>query len=134
LSTVVASVPNDTASSRPSASELLERSVREVLGWSRPAIGRLAHAQTSITFRVGADSVTLLLDRRPPVLAPSPGASEIEIELDVDQARRFATGALPLACAAVEGRFAWRGPIRKYLGVDPILRALLAELHTRERP
>ena len=89
------------------------------------AVHRLGSAATSVTFHIeGHGRVTLLLDRRPPMLTDDePG--EITIELDVDQARRFSAGELVLSNHLLQGTVIAWGPVRKYLAVDPIVRALL---------
>jgi len=94
------------------------------------AVARLGAAGTSVSFRVtdalGA-SVTLLLDRKPPQVAERDEPAEVTILLTAEQAGRFARGQLALPAALVAGQVSCRGPVRKYLVVDPILRARLAE-------
>jgi hypothetical protein len=94
-----------------------------------PALEELGAAETSVRFRVaGTDAVTLLLDRRPPLLAGGREPAEIVIELTAAQAIRFAAGELSLTTAILEGAVSCRGPVRRYLAVDPLLRGLLAGL------
>ena len=109
----------------------LREGLREALSADTAAVGRLSYARTSVRFTVEGDpeSVTLLLDRRPPALASTGEPAEIEIALSGAQAQRFALGQLPMAPAIVSGRVEARGPLRRYLEVDPILRGLL-----RNRP
>jgi hypothetical protein len=108
----------------------LERAFRS----GDPRLGRLAAAETSVTFlNRGApeESVTVLLDRQPPIVAGPDEPAEITIELSSDQAARFARGALSLPNVLMSGNTAHHGPVRKYLAVDPVLRGLLADLHLR---
>ncbi len=95
-----------------------------------PIVDRLAYARTSVSFQIEGedDSVTLLLDRRPPELADSREPAEIDIELTPDQVARFAAGRLPMPAAVATNSVYYRGPVRKYLEVDPILRRLLGGL------
>jgi hypothetical protein len=92
------------------------------------ATQRLARAGTSVTFRVDdsdEESVTLLLDRYPPELVGAGEPAEVLIQLTKQQASLFLDGGLVLPTAIYEGRVGCRGPVRKYLQVDPILRGLL---------
>lgn len=89
--------------------------------------GRLAHAHTSVLFRLdGQDDVTLLLDRAPCAVAPGGEPAEVEIVLDAQQAAAFAAGQLPMTAAVVTGAVKRSGPVRKYLEVDAILRHMLS--------
>ncbi|WP_354699665.1 hypothetical protein DSM112329_05386 [Paraconexibacter sp. AEG42_29] len=102
--------------------------VERVLKNEGTAVQRLGEAGTSITFTVAGgtqEPVTLLLDRVPPQLAAGTD-SEITVELDAERAQRFMRGELVLSTCLIEGGATARGPIRKYLVVDPILRRLLA--------
>jgi hypothetical protein len=93
------------------------------------AIRRLGSAGTSVAFQLtGAQrgSVTVLLDRHPPCVTDGSEPAEILIELTTDQAEAFARGSLLLPTAILEGEIRFRGPVRKYLAVDPIIRALLS--------
>lgn len=110
-------------------SEREETALRErlarALAHEVPALQRLATANTSVTFCVeGEEDLTLLLDRYPPEVVDA-GPAEIEIHLSAEQARRFSAGALSVPLEAAEGRIACRGPVRKYLVVDAIVRGLL---------
>jgi phospholipid/cholesterol/gamma-HCH transport system ATP-binding protein len=106
----------------------LRRTIQRALASGDPAVNRLSYAGTSVTFRTaGTADITLLLDRRPPVIAGPEEPAEIVIELTAEQAARFAGGALPMPSAIVNGEVATRGPVRKYLEVDPIMRRLLAD-------
>lgn len=95
-------------------------------------VHRLGSAKTSVTFEVDGSaerSITLLLDRHPPEIADGAEDAEITIELSGEQADRFARGELVLPNCLLRGEVASRGPVRKYLALDPILRSLLARAH-----
>lgn len=105
----------------------LERAI--ALG-GRP-VHRLGSAGTSVTFEVGgnaADAVTLLLDRHPPAVHPGEEAAEITIHLTVEQGIAFTQGELILPNALMSGAVSASGPVRRYLGADPVLRALLGRV------
>jgi phospholipid/cholesterol/gamma-HCH transport system ATP-binding protein len=92
------------------------------------AVGRLRYAGTSIRLDVAGtgESLVLALDRdRPAVDDDRPGA-EIEISLTPAQAAEFAAGRLRIVPAIEAGALHFRGPLRKFLEVEPILRGLLA--------
>jgi hypothetical protein len=111
--------------------ELLRARLEQVLATGDPRLARLAAAGTSVSFyNVDAPSasVTMLLDRQPPGLGGAEEPAEITIELTSKQVTRFARGALSLPPALVTGEAPYRGPVRKYLAVDPVLRGLLADL------
>lgn len=102
--------------------------ILQVLDASLTSVQRMGEAGTSVTFVVAdhpEPPVTLLLDRVPPQVSDQSDA-EITIELDLEDAGRFLAGTLVLSNALIEGRARARGPIRKYLAVDPILRGLLS--------
>jgi hypothetical protein len=106
----------------------LERAVRDD---ARAAL-RLGRAGTSVAFRVGDDtasSATLLLDRQPPEVRDGSEPAEVIIELTLDAAARFLRGELVLGTAIYSGLVTCRGPVRQYLGVDPILRGQLRRGH-----
>jgi phospholipid/cholesterol/gamma-HCH transport system ATP-binding protein len=109
------------------AESILRDALREALSGNSGVVNRLSYARTSVRFTVegASESLTLLLDRRPPQLAPAGEPAEIEISLSCSQAQRFALGQLPMAPAIVSGRVQAHGPLRRYLEVDPILRGLL---------
>jgi ABC-type transporter Mla maintaining outer membrane lipid asymmetry ATPase subunit MlaF len=101
--------------------------LHQILGGDSLIVGRLSYARTSVRFNVASpqDSVTLLLDRRPPALGGSDEPAEIEITLSVEQAQRFAAGRLNLSSEIVRGHVPVRGPVRRYMEIDPIIRGLL---------
>jgi hypothetical protein len=104
--------------------ERLERALTDV----GEASYRLSTARTTVAFVVTDDpasSVTLLLDRDPPCIASDDEPAEITIELTAAQALRFASAELHLPLALMAGEVTARGPVRKYLARDPVLRALL---------
>lgn len=89
---------------------------------------RLARARTSVAFDVldrPEASATLLLDRFPPHVVKGLQPAEVTVRLTVDQVRRFARGELRLPVAVAAGEVAFEGPVRRYLGVDPIIRGKL---------
>jgi phospholipid/cholesterol/gamma-HCH transport system ATP-binding protein len=108
-----------------------ERELRAALGAMlsspSPVVHRLSYARTSVMLRVtgGRSPVTLLLDRRPPELAGADEPAEIELELTPHQAVDLAHGRFPLPAAILRGDVSFRGPVRKYLEVEPMVRALL---------
>jgi ABC-type transporter Mla maintaining outer membrane lipid asymmetry ATPase subunit MlaF len=105
----------------------LHRALAAMLTSPSPVVNRLSYARTSVTFRVtgGHSPVTLLLDRRPPELAGADEPAEIELELTPRQAIDLAHGLLALPAAILRGDVSVRGPVRKYLEVEPMVRALL---------
>ena len=116
---------------------LLRVRLEQVLASGDPRLVRLAAAETSVDFHnvdAPEHSVTLLLDRKPPALAPKPEPAEITIELNAQEHLLFALGRLPLPTSLHAGRIPFRGPVRKYLAVHPVLRAMLAELDRRMSP
>jgi len=107
---------------------LLRARLELVLATDDPGLKRLVEAQTSVCFNnldQPSASVTLLLDRDPPQLAPAGDPAEITIELNAEQFELFASGSLALAPSLLTGEVAFRGPVRRYLAVDPVLRSLL---------
>ena len=116
---------------RTGSGAALRLSLERAFGSGDPRLDRLSGADTSVTFLNVDDvssSVTVLLDRRPPVVASGEEPAEITIELTAEQAAAFARGAFSLPNALVTGVTNHRGPVRKYLAVDPVLRGLLADL------
>jgi hypothetical protein len=114
---------------------LLRRNVERVLATDDTRLIRLAAAGTSVSFRIDEapeHSVTILLDRSPPVLADGQEPAEITLGLTAAQAVRLARGVLLLPNALLAGEVAYSGPARKYLTVDPVLRSLLAGLDSEE--
>ena len=107
----------------------LRDSHEQALESGRHAIDRLAHAETSVTFRVTDDpdqSFTLLLDQRPcAVVDPQP--ADIEIELTSEQADQAARGEISLAASVISRQVRYQGPVRRYLEVEPIIRGVLAD-------
>jgi phospholipid/cholesterol/gamma-HCH transport system ATP-binding protein len=112
-----------------SAPERLRHALERALATDADALSRLSHARTSVVFRVaGTDSATtLLLDRKPPaVVTGHDPEAEIEVELRPDQVNAFVTGQLALTPAVMYREVHTRGPIRKFLEVDIVLRNALA--------
>jgi len=110
-------------------SQGLRHAHEQALESGRRSVPRLVHAATTVAFRVTdrpEESFSIRLDRRPcAVVDLEP--SEIELTLTAEQAEQAATGALSLVSAVLGGDVAYRGPVRRYLEVEPILRGILAE-------
>src|SRR5581483_341203 len=114
---------------RQERAHLRER-LMSALGTDDPRINRLGAAGTSVSFQVADDpgqSATVLLDRVPPSVVGGDEPAEVTIALDQAQAERLARGGLSLPSALLAGKIGYRGPVRKYLMVDPVLRALLSD-------
>jgi phospholipid/cholesterol/gamma-HCH transport system ATP-binding protein len=109
---------------RMAVRDALERA----LACGLPEVRRLSYARTSVRFSIigSGGAATLLLDRNPPVVASPDEPAEVEIEIEPGDAARFVTGSLPMPNAVITGAARARGPVRKYLEVDPILCSLLA--------
>jgi len=112
----------------------LPSALERALAFGGRPVHRLGSAGTSVTFAVVADptAVTLLLDRHPPVVRGGEDPAEITIELSREQALCFLRGELKLPTEILSGTVTFRGPVRRYLGFDPVLRALLARGAGRE--
>jgi ABC-type transporter Mla maintaining outer membrane lipid asymmetry ATPase subunit MlaF len=108
------------------AAERLRRALEAAVGSKDPAVGRLRHSRTTVCFAIGDEEVSLLLDRSPPTVGGTDEPAEIDIELSEEQALSFAAGGLSLVEALIRGDVIARGPVRRYMEVDPILRRLLA--------
>jgi hypothetical protein len=111
--------------------QLLRERLGEVFAGGDPRLRRLSAAGTSVNFQIAdapQSSVTVLLDRQPPSLAGGDEPAEITIELTARQGVLFASGLLPVPSALLGGELPYRGPVRKYLAVHPVLRGLLAEV------
>lgn len=119
-------------SSRGAAARL-RTALERALGTPGSAVDRLSYARTTVRFRVPdeGESVILLLNRLPPALGGTEDPSEIELTLSPVQADRLSHGRLPMAAAVIAGHVASRGPVRRYLEAEPILRALLAQTDAR---
>jgi phospholipid/cholesterol/gamma-HCH transport system ATP-binding protein len=105
----------------------LREALTDVLESGRDAVARLKYAHTTVRFAVAGEDegVTLLLDRTPPEIAANGDAAEVEIEFTPEQAERFLAGLLHIPAALEAGILVARGPLRRYLEVDPILRGAL---------
>jgi ABC-type transporter Mla maintaining outer membrane lipid asymmetry ATPase subunit MlaF len=88
---------------------------------------RLGRARTSVRFGIegSAEGPTVLLDRDPLAVREGGEPAEIEITLSARQAVSLARGELPIAAAAFAGLIEYRGPVRKFLEIDPILQRLV---------
>lgn len=122
------------ATDDPSVTQELEQfhqRLAAVFASGDPRLARLSAADTSVLFQfVGAPqaSVTLLLDRHPPALAGGDEPAEIMLELTPEQGVQLLNGALAAPAALLAGRIPYRGPVRKYLAIHPVLRGLLTDL------
>ena len=111
--------------------EQLRERLATVFASGDPRLQRLSAAGTSVSLRfAGAPqaSVTILLDREPPALADGDEPAEITLELTTEQGIQLLTGVLAAPAALLSGRIPYRGPVRKYLAIHPVLRGLLADL------
>jgi hypothetical protein len=90
----------------------------------------LARANTTIRIELADDPelyVTLLLDRQPIEVAEGDVPAEVEMSIvSVDLARLYSPD-FHLAMAITRGRVGYRGPVRKFLRVTPVVRH--ASLH-----
>jgi hypothetical protein len=113
------------------ASELALALERALAMGGRP-VHRLGSAHTSVRYEildeVGA-AVTLLLDRHPPVVVDGDEPAEVTIGMTRAQVVRFMRGEMILPNELLSGKVSSRGPVRRYLRVDPILRALFERAH-----
>lgn len=109
------------------AGELID-ALQDALALNGRRVHRLGSARTSVTFEIldehGA-AVTLLLDRHPPVVVDAGEPAEVTITFTTAQAVSFMRGEMVLPNQLMAGTVTSRGPVRRYLRVDPILRSLL---------
>ena len=94
-------------------------------------VHRLGAARTSVTYEIldeAGGTVTLLLDRHPPIVVKVAQPAEITIGLTTAQAVSFIRGEMIIPNELLAGTVTARGPVRRYLRVDPILRGLLVQL------
>jgi len=107
----------------------LRAALERALALGGRPVHRLGSAGTSVTFTIaGSDAATLLLDRHPPMICGGDEPAEIAIDLAEEQGERFLCGELTLPTDVLMGAVATRGPVRRYLALDPVLRALLARV------
>jgi hypothetical protein len=112
----------------PEVAAGLREALEQALAMGGRPVHRLGSAGTSVTFLLAGErdlSATVLLDRHPPEVTNGSEPAEITIELDAEQADDFIAGQLVLPNCIHQGQVLCRGPVRKYLSFDPILRALL---------
>lgn len=89
-----------------------------------------ARAQTSVELSVkdcqgGSLPWALIhLDREPISVAPGGGQAEVGLCFSREDLRKFLTGDLQLPMAIARGDVAFSGPVRKFLRIAPVLRAL----------
>jgi phospholipid/cholesterol/gamma-HCH transport system ATP-binding protein len=112
----------------PAATEALASALADALRADDSAVGRLRYARTSVAIGVAgaAGRVALRLDRDPPAVVTDGAPAEIDIDFTPAQALMFAGGRLRLPWLLDDGSLRFRGPLRKFLEVEPILRRLLA--------
>lgn len=95
-------------------------------------VARIARARTTLQVLVYAPDGSefagpvLFCDQPRPAVSMGGGPAEVTIHLTPDQARSFRAGRLQLSTALVAGEVRATGPARKFLVVEPIVRALLA--------
>jgi phospholipid/cholesterol/gamma-HCH transport system ATP-binding protein len=106
---------------------LADALMRGLVGDS-PECKRLSYARSVVAFGIHGErnGATMLLDRTPPQVVETWASPEITIELSPAQAGAFARGQLNMSAAVISGEVTANGPVRRYLEVDPIVRALLA--------
>lgn len=106
---------------------LLREALGRALAGDPARVARLRFAGTTVRFSVAGDAsqCTLLLDRRPPAMCREDGDAEIEVTLQPQAAEHFARGEISLVAALLRGEATARGPVRRYLEVDAILRGLI---------
>jgi hypothetical protein len=123
--------PEPTDAPTDAASELVSALQHALALGGRP-VYRLGSAHTSVTYEIvdedGA-AVTLLLDRHPPAIVDGNEPAEVTIAFTRAQAVRFLRGEMILPNELLAGNVTARGPVRRYLRVDPILRGLFARAH-----
>jgi len=110
-------------------SSSLRHAHEQAFASGRRSVPRLVHAGTTVAFHVDGrpeESFSVRLDRRPcEVVDLEP--SEVELFLSPEQAHEAAQGSLSLVGAVLSGAVEHRGPVRRYLEVEPIIRGILAE-------
>jgi hypothetical protein len=122
------------AASKDVAPELMS-ALQDALALGGRAVRRLGAARTTVSYEIREEAgaaVTLLLDRRPPVVADGGGPAEVTITFTRAQAVRFMRGEMILPNELVAGSVCARGPARRYQRVDPILRGLLRRAREHE--
>lgn len=91
-------------------------------------VARLRRADTSVAFHLGgSETITCLLDRSP-IEVHTNAPAEIDIEIPLHLIGAFVQGRLPMTAMVIEEAVRTRGPVRRYLRIDPILRNLLLEM------
>lgn len=98
---------------------------------------RIARARTSVHVRIvdpvtgESDGPVVVCDRPRPSVSLDGHPAECAVYLTPEQARSYCAGELQLATALVAGEVRATGPARKFLVVEPIVRALIAERPAR---
>jgi hypothetical protein len=111
--------------------ELLE-DLRELLDAAvagQPSQGP-GRARTSVAISIRDDGgaptpwAVLRLDRQPVAVEPGGGSAEIQLTFPRETLREFLRGDRQLALTIARGEVEFRGPVRKFLRITPVLRAL----------
>jgi phospholipid/cholesterol/gamma-HCH transport system ATP-binding protein len=108
----------------------LRAAVARALESPEPVVGRLVYAKTSVRLAVGESDgpgVTLELNGDKPALGHDQADTAIEIVLGPDDAGDVAIGRLSILQLIAAGRATARGPVRRFLEIDPMLRRLLGD-------
>jgi hypothetical protein len=92
---------------------------------------RPSRAQTTVTIHVeqpdgtgAAPLAFLALDREPVVVEPAGAEAEVDLVLTREDLAALLCGELHLALAIARGDVSYRGPVRKFLRITPVLRGL----------
>jgi len=117
-----------TVMTLPSAERLAELTAEWfATGADNPHLGaRLALADTVVHFHfTDTAGVTLMLDRTPIEALPRiVGEAEVEIWISPEQVLKMLRREEQMAMLISEGEIDYRGPVRKFLRIVPILRSL----------
>jgi phospholipid/cholesterol/gamma-HCH transport system ATP-binding protein len=117
---------SDTVVHEPAVFTAINNALVTVFASGAPELTRLAYAEVAVALRITGDDATnvMLLNARP-VKVEVNAPADVELRLDAELALRFLAGGLPMTDAVISGAVHTRGPVRRYLEVDPILRSLL---------
>lgn len=116
----------------PTDSELLDM-LRELFAAADDGVAsqRPSRAQTTVTIHVEQPDGTgptplayLALDREPVVVERAGAKAEVDLVLTREDLAALLCGELHLALAIARGDVSYRGPVRKFLRITPVLRAL----------
>ena len=113
---------------QPSVVERAVRDLEALIGTvaEDPATSaRVALANTTVRISLSDGpgyAFTLHVDREPIELDDGDGDAEIALAMTASQLEQLIRGELALAMEIAHGRIVYRGPVRKFLRVVPILR------------